>query len=146
MKKISYIILLLFLLFITSCNIEHIEDTNGKDDYSLCYLTDEDIIKSTSTLIQGSIHSTNGKRYKETVKKFSGVHNIINVKENNDTTFYIEFTVKSGNGLVAIISDKNIVKKIYANTNDTYILNSKTKYSIRVVGESCNYELVYVIK
>ena len=50
MKKISrFILLIILLLTLTGC-VEHIEDTNGENNYSLETITDQDILKGYPTI------------------------------------------------------------------------------------------------
>ena len=57
MKKIF--LLLMVMTSISLCSCSSIEDTNGPDDYSLCYYTEDDIkngIKVTSSFGSASSH------------------------------------------------------------------------------------------
>ena len=134
------------MMFITSCGLEHIEDTNGEDDYKLSTLTEEDIIDGTNTVVSGSIHSTKGSKHTEKVKKLSGISNILNIEDSKSRTVYINFKVKSGNGIVAIVSNGEITHFFETNT-DTYVtLRGGQEYIVKVAGESCNYELTIEVK
>lgn len=146
MKRIILMLIIMLMMFITSCGLEHIEDTNGADDYSLCVLTKEDIIKGTSTIIGASIHSNNGSFHKEKVKKLSGVTNILKVDDSKSRTVYIKFNINSGNGIVAIVSNGNITHFFETNTDAYVTLKGGQEYIVKVAGESCGYELEIDIK
>ncbi len=146
MKKYIFLLLLGCLMLITSCGLEHIEDKNGPDNYMLSTLTEDDIIKGTNIISSGSVYSTVGSKHTEKVKKFSGVSKVLKINDSSERTIYINFKVTSGNGIVAIVSNEKITYFFETNT-DTYVtLKANQEYIVKVVGESCNYELTIDVK
>ena len=146
MKKIFSLLIIIIMMFITSCGLEHIEDTNGEDDYMLSTLTKEDIINGTNTIISARVYSTKGSKHTEKVKKLSGVSNLLNIEDSKSRKVYINFKVNSGNGIVAIVSNGYITHFFETNT-DTYVtLKGGQKDIVKVAGESCNYELTLDIE
>ena len=141
MKKYVCLLLILSMLLITSCSLGHIEDTNGPDNYMISTLTEEDIINGTNSTSIGSVHSTVNSKHTERVKKFSGVSNILNLNDSSSIKLYINFKVNSGNGIVAIVSNGIITHFFETNTNTYVTLRGGQEYIVKIVGESCNYEL-----
>lgn len=149
MKKISKLLLIgLSVLSLSSCG--QIEDTNGADDYSIVTISDERIISGSSYSMMGSVssHKTTNTYSKGTFKcsKFSGVHEINSfTTKSNQLKYTIDFKVESGNCVLAIISDDEIIKKVEANTDTTFTLPYSSKQKLKVVGESAKFELEYYV-
>lgn len=150
MKKVICILMLFFVLTLSSCS--HIEDTNGPDDYSLSILTDDDIInKKGSTVTVGTVesHSKIGNKAtgKYTASKISGVTTIAEYSSSSSfISFEISFECAEGNGLIAIVTNGAIVKKVNPNETVSFTLNnSGYKYMIVVAGESAKIKINYVI-
>ena len=151
MKKIF--LLLMVMTSISLCSCSSIEDTNGPDDYSLCYYTEDDIkngIKVTSSFGSASSHIYLGDKLSGSysVMKLSGYHVIDNYStKDNSIKFNIEFTCESGNGLCVIMSGNVIVARI--NANETYqktISNEYKSYRLVLVGESAKAKVKYEIE
>lgn len=143
MKKYLLLILLSIVLLLTGCGLGHIEDVNGEDDYSLATLTDDNIINPTGSTKTSSFYTSMNKMYKVKVKKFSGVEELAEFKESYSVSLTVDFKVNSGNGLVVLVKNDEIVKRFEPNTVTQYNLQPYTEYSLRVAGETCNYELKY---
>ena len=151
MKKLLMILLVSVLMgILTGC--QHIEDSNGPDDYSITTFTDEDILKGynshisigmfrSSSYINGILKGT----YK--VSKFSGIYKVNNFKENSTiVNFTIQFICEEGNAMFVIVSDDKIVRKIEANSDLSFDLpNDGNNYKLLVVGESAKITLNYSV-
>lgn len=146
MKKIFILIMMIMMLSLTSCDFGQIEDTNGDDDYSLCYLTDEDILNSKSSSKVGSVSSRINNEGTTKAKKMSGVETILNIDEIYETKLTINFKVEKGNGVVTIVKNNQIVHILKANETKTFILLPGGKYTVKIAGESCQFELSYTIE
>ena len=151
MKRVILVLMILMVLPLTSCS--HIEDTNGPDDYSVVTITDEKIISGVySTMCVGvfetEIEVSDELTGSYKVSKLSGITEINTYRSRKDLiTFNIEFTCESGNAMIVIISNDEIIKKIEANQNVTFeVTNTDHQYKILLVGESAkasiNYEVV----
>lgn len=142
MKKILLVILL-FLL--SGCSIGQIADTNGDDDYSIETISNDEIIDGTSSFSVGSLEtSTNGvNKYK--VNKFSGVKTIDTFRLNNSIfTIEVDCTVSSGNFMLALTTDKKIVKEFNINSSDSFTINNFSgTYYLKIVGESAKFNITY---
>lgn len=150
MKKFLCLLLLFMVFGLTSCS--HIEDTNGPDDYSLETFSDEDIIYGSSTSTTFMVLETysvlNGKSTGSySVGKLSGVITVLEDDwSNRKLKFDIKFTCESGNAVVAVVSNNQIVRKIEANQDVIFeVVNSGYEYEIVLVGESAKVELKYEI-
>ena len=150
MKKIFFIFMLFLVLTLSSCS--HIEDTNGPDDYSLVTLTEDDILnRPNSTITVGTIQSNskigNKAQGSYSATKISGVTTIAEYNTiNSSISFEISFTCSEGNGLLAIVSNGEIVKLINPNETLSFTLNnSGYQYKIVVAGESAKLKVTYTI-
>lgn len=143
MKKINVFASLLILCTLTSCSL-HIKDTNGKDNYSLNTITDENILSPNGVVkiaaVQTSVNGSNV--YK--AKKYSGVEKIATYK--NGFTLYVNNVVKSGNFRICLVCDDVIVKDFAINNSDSFAaLDSKT-YDLYIAGESAQFEISYFVE
>lgn len=138
------------IIWIFGRGIEHIEDTNGPDDYSLTTITDENIInldvsainvKTQNSLISDTItYSSN---------KFSGVYEVF---LDNVITNYFEITVNhtqvnSGNFRMVLLVNDEIVHDFNLNKlTQTYSMeNVAGTVSLRIAGESADFMFDYSI-
>lgn len=145
MRKITLILFLFLILFLTGCGLGHIEDINGEDDYSLATLSEENLIKGTNSSSSfGSFTSTINNKFTQKVKKMSGTTKVVEL--NSNRSYSIEFLVKSGNGLIGIVCNDEIIKLVNPNTNASINVPSGKDYVVKIVGESCEYELVIIEK
>ena len=142
MKKVYKLIMILFIcMFLTGCFGSHIEDLNGETDYSLSTLTEENLISGSNTsIVAGSVITSTNKKFKQKVKKMSGVSLLFELDSND--TYTIEFNVTSGNGLVGVICDDEIIKIVEPNTQITITVPSKKDYEVKIAGESCEFEIL----
>ena len=150
MKKIIFIISLILLINLSGCS--HVEDINGPDDYSLATYTDDDIlngIRSTTTIgtlttrVEKNGHLT--ASYK--ASKISGCVVLESFKSNSDTiSFKFDFTCESGNALIVIVYNNEIIKKVEPNTEVSFELNNQgNKYKVWLIGESAKVAIKYEI-
>ena len=146
MKKVHKLIMILFIcMFLTGCFGSHIEDFNGETDYSLSTLTQNDLIGGTKTsIIAGNLTTSTNKKFKQKVKKMSGVSLLFELDSND--TYVIEFNVTSGNGLVGIICDDEIIEVVEANSKTTITVPSNKDYTVKIAGESCEFEILITKK
>ncbi len=152
-KKI-FLGILAVVLVVVACvwmfnpNLEHIEDTNGAENYSLQQITDENIInmdvgalnfkKATTLLSDMPTYSSD---------KFTGVAEIFveNMVANRyDITVY-NTVVNSGNFKIALVYNDEIVHEFKLNElMQTYTLkNVKGTVSLRIAGESADFKFSY---
>ena len=141
--KLSFLIIICFLL--VGCFGGHIEDLNGEDNFALSTLNENSLIEGTSSsIMMGNITSEINNKFNQKVKKFSGVSELYELDEN--CTYEIEFNVLSGNGLVGIISDNKIIELVNPNNKITIKIPNNSDYIVKIVGESCQFEIIIVEK
>ena len=149
MKKLAILIISLILASVCLCACVYIPDENGDEDYSLCKLTENDIISSTD--FQAMYSQKQGVQNGTTVytaKKLSGVYTVDKVYSNNAgaLTIYSTVTLTEGNVRICLVQDGKIVCDIPVGENmETKIENPSGNYQLRVAGESASLELEYEI-
>lgn len=146
MKKILLIICFIFLL--TSCkarSINEIEDENGPDDYSLVQLTDEDVIKSTSSISLISIYSNINDEGSAKIERFSGVKRLATLTKKDKVT--VDFEITSGNAVLCIVSKSEILHYFELNKdNQEYVIETNEKIYLKLAGESAKVDIKYTIE
>lgn len=134
-----------FLYSLIAGGLEHIEDTNGPDNYELTVITDEDIIDmemgslnvkmSTGLLNDGITFSSN---------KFTGVYRVFTTNFLFDSDFMMDvagFYVNDGNFKMAIINEGNIIAVIEPDMFASCQLEDLNgEFSLVIAGESADFE------
>ena len=132
-------------------NLEHIEDTNGADNYTLQTIKDSNIINMDIGAM--GLKTRKNKITRTTTyssNKFTGVAEIYgqNIYGNR-----IEFTINharvdAGNFKIVLLEDDEIVHEFTLNElTQTYVLKNPSGYiSLRVAGESADFQLDYVVE
>lgn len=138
--------------------MEHIEDTNGPDDYSLAVITDEEIAAKGKKMCVGGpntssskttflgMTTTSGTTYFS--DKFSGVRlmdtwNII----GGDLVFSLyDYEVTAGNFQMCIVHDGQVISTIEP-TEDGYVYFAMEDvepgvYDLYIAGESAAFEFM----
>ena len=155
MKKIcthllAFLLVLFFVFGGTGCTMEHIEDTNGADNYTLQTITDENIIH----LDMGSLgvneswdSITNITTYSS--KKFSGVYEIFgeNVITNRYEIILNHARVDEGNFRMVVVINDEIVHEFVLNelTQSVVLTDVRGYLSLRIAGESAKFMFDYYI-
>ena len=129
-------------------DIEHIEDTNGTDNYNLQQITDDNIIK----MDMGALNLNKPKELFNNLptfksNKFTGVSEIYlsNIVGNRfDITRY-NLWVESGNFKVVLVHNDEIVHEFKLNeVTEHYTLeNPNGTVALRIAGESAAFEFSY---
>ncbi len=138
---------------------EHIEDTNGPDDYSLCQLTMDDLLAEgyssnsfgSSTMKSGAATDVSGKlrdcdytKCTFRVKKFSGIRVLHATKTETDTlTLNIRAQVESGNLEVVILIDGSYYAHVPVNIYKTIMLENIAGklVVVKIAGESAAVDI-----
>ena len=134
-------------------DLEHIEDTNGPDDYSLTAITNENIINmdlgalSPCTIDRNQVLkeltgiSTGVRVYSD---KFTGVYEVLYSNYVLPSDFVIDltsFNVKEGNLRMVVVHNDEIVAELKPDNFVEYWLENVTgTVSLRIAGESASYE------
>ena len=150
------IILVLVIGFFFLPKMEHIEDTNGPDDYTLSTLTDADILAQKLTCTGGPNTSTGRislpggwelsggvKLYAE---KFSGITDILwaDYILPSDLTLTLDhFRVEGGNFRMMVINNGRIIADIQPGDNVDVLIEDLTGPTfVRIAGESAAFAIV----
>ena len=154
MKKIltfagvGVFIIVFVVMMLTSPKIEHIEDTNGAQNYQLHTITNSNIILrdiGAKGLVTTTNNLTNTTEYKS--DKFTGVEEIYgtNIIANRMDITMTNLQVNSGNFKAVVVLDDEIVHEFKNNEMmETFTLENPNGYvSIRIAGESADFYLTY---
>ena len=137
-------------VWIFSTDIEHIEDTNGPDNYTLQQINDANIINM-------DVGALNYKESKDVLSnaityssdKFTGVAEIYsnNIKGNRLDITVNHARVDSGNFRLVLLHRGEIVHEFRLNElMQTYTLkNPSGNVSLRIAGESADFKFDYHI-
>ena len=134
-------------LMLNDKKIEHIEDTNGAEDYSLQVITDENIeLMDYGAKGFGSTTDNITNRTVYSSKNYSGVTEVEGYTSVGDSyTAYVNyFDVKQGNAKLVLVVDDKIVHEFKPNeaAQEFTVEGTKGAYvSIRLAGESANFKL-----
>ena len=136
-----------FVIWMAGSDLEHIEDTNGPDNYSLQQITDYNIINMDIGALNVSKTKTPLSETEYSSDKFTGVYDIFTtdiVGNRFDVTLF-NTVVNSGNFKVVLIHNDEIVHEFRLNElMQTYTLeNPHGAVSLRIAGESADFEFSY---
>lgn len=149
MKKISrFILLIILLLTLTGC-VEHIEDTNGENNYSLETITDQDILNGYPTISVRQSMVRKNNEYKYSVKKLTGVEEVFKGGfKNEDVAITINTSVEEGNAKIVLVYKNQIIKKFLLNSENQVfsMLNVDGEIKIIVAGESAKITLDFIVE
>lgn len=126
------------------------KDTNGEDNYSLCKITDEDIIEGmdSSTLNIVTFDEVKNE-YWYLGKLFNGSTTLgtANSLTSSNTIEIQKFSVTNGNARLLILADDKIVHDFIPNeSGQNFSLNNlEGEILLVVAGESANFEVVFKV-
>jgi len=140
---------------LTSPRPEHIEDTNGADNYSLQTITEQDVVEQQMGS-RGSINKnesqlgniSSGTKYSS--KKFTGVNRLYTATIFKGSDIYVSlssFEVKEGNFAFYIVFDGEVVGKLEPSDDvvSEFTLENVEKtgdLEYIIAGESANFSFV----
>ena len=124
--------------------VEHVEDTNGADNYELQTITDEDIVNMEMGAKGYAVTTHNITKTTEISSgKFTGVHRVVysNLLGKSDFVLNIHnFKVEGGNFKMAVVHDGGIVDVLTAETAENYVLEDVSgTVSLVIAGESADF-------
>ncbi len=133
-----------------SSDLEHIEDTNGTDNFKLQTITDANIINrdigamglkiSADSISNTTTYSSN---------KFTGVEEIYgtNIWGNRFEITVNHTKVDSGNFKIVLLENDKIVHEFTLNElTQTFVIDNPDGYiSLRIAGESADFKLDYYV-
>ncbi len=147
------------VLMITSPKPEHIEDTNGADNYALQTITEQDVAEQkmgsrgsvseseTQYNIAG-LSISDGRKYSSS--KFTGVYRLYDTTLFKGSDIYVnlaEFEIKEGNFAFYIVFDGEVVGQITPSeigASEFTLENVEKTGSLEYViaGESASFEFI----
>ncbi len=143
----AVVLVIVGIVWFVNDDLEHIEDTNGADDYSLTTITDDQIINKSmgsmgfSKTERKSLLSNGTVEFSS--KKFTGVYEVFysNYIGKADFELHLDnFVVNEGNFKMVVVNDNKIVATIEPGTTIDYRLEDVTgTVSLIVAGESANF-------
>lgn len=142
----AVVLLIVGVLWIIFGGIEHIEDTNGADNFSIQTITEQQIVD----LSMGSRGGPNisksiltGNNLEFSAKKFSGVYEILYDNFIGESDFQLDLTnyvINGGNFALVVVHDGEIVATLEPDMFVSYRMEDITGYvSLRIVGESADF-------
>ena len=144
--KICAIILLCMIiaLSLSACG-NHIEDTNGDDNFSLETITDSDIESGkTNTVVYSESKMTVGNKTTYKAKKLSGIKKLEDINVNKSFTITSDMTVSAGNCRLVLLKNSQILQDLNINGSEKLTFESG-RYSLMIAGESATVSLTYTI-
>lgn len=131
-------------IMLFNTDLEHIEDTNGADNFELQTITDEDIAK----IEMGSLNvttSTNSITNMTEISssKFTGVYEVLYTNLIGKSDFLLniyDFQINSGNFKMVVVHDGEIVHTITPENAEEFLLEDISgTVSLVIAGESADF-------
>ena len=129
--------------FLTS-DLEHIEDTNGPDNYALAVITDEDIVKQEmGALNVGLSKDVFASGVTCSSSKFTGVYRVFqtNFLFNSDFRMdLLNFHVNSGNFRMCLVNNGKIIAEVEPGmTSEVLLHDLNGSFELVIAGESADF-------
>ena len=125
---------------------DHIEDTNGPENYALQKITDQEIIDKSTGSIGGPDISRSiltGDAVNFSAEKFTGVYEILYDNYIGKSDFEVNLTayeIYEGNFKIVVVHNEEIVATLEPDIFVDYRLEDITGYvSLRIAGESASF-------
>ena len=125
-------------------DLEHIEDTNGANNFALQQITDENIVqKNIGALNVGTKTNSITNMTEIYSNKFTGVYEVLytNLLGKSDFVLNIyDFKINSGNFKMVVVHDDEIVHTITPENADEFVLEDISgTVSLVIAGESADF-------
>ena len=153
MGIVAVVVVVVCAVSFLSSDLEHIEDTNGPDDYALTTITDENIVN----MDMGALNAVGITESGVSIAGFS-MNSAVNFSSDNFTGVYeimynsyilpsdcvirlLDLKVKSGNFRMAVVHDGEIVEIIEPSDEiiECRLEDVTGTVSLRIAGESAAY-------
>ena len=141
---LAVVLVVIAVIWFLGDDLEHIEDTNGPDDYTLTTITDQQIIdRSTGCLNVKTKTGLLSDMVEFSSDKFTGVYEIMynNYIGSVDVLLNLyDFTVTSGNFKMCVVNEEEIVAVLEPDDMVEYLLEDVSG-TVRLViaGESAEF-------
>lgn len=126
--------------------VEHVEDTNGPDNYNLQTIRDHEIVEMSTGALGGPKRSQNvltGDSIHFSAEKFTGVYEILYDNLLGKSDFWISLTnyeITGGNFKMVVVHDDRIVATLEPGLMVDYRLEDVSgRVSLRIAGESAAF-------
>lgn len=148
MKKLLYgvlglVVLVVGVIWFLTDGLEHIEDTNGADNYALVTITDQDIIdRKMGSMGLGKSTNNLNNTVKFSSNKFTGVEEIMwtDILFSTGVTMEIlDFEVNAGNFKMAVVNESEIIKVIEPGESLVDLGAIEGSVSLVIAGESADF-------
>ena len=131
-------------VMLLNSDLEHIEDTNGPENFELQTITDEDIAKIEMGSLNVSTSTNSITNMTEiSSKKFTGVYEVLYVNLLGKSDFLLnlyDLNLNSGNFKMVVVHDGKIVKTLTEeNYEQTLIEDIDGTVSLVIAGESADF-------
>ena len=145
MKKLSVLLLALALLLSACGSLTHIPDTNGAEDFSLCSITQEELVaKSTHVLQQKTVSSSSNGRASFRTQKLSGITEIYRFtnRDGGARVFTVSSDLTEGNFKLYFYSDGKILYDVpVGQTVSITLTGVEGPCALRAAGESAAFSV-----
>ena len=143
---VALVLIVTAVIWLVVGGTDHIEDTNGPEDFSLQTITDQQII-------DGSIGAKGGPTISRSLllndaiefssKKFTGVYEILYdnfIAPSDFEVDLVSYTIREGNFKMVVVHDDKIIAVLEPDQFVDYRIENITGYvSLRIVGESASF-------
>ena len=113
-------------IMLFNTDLEHIEDTNGADNFELQTITDEDIAKIEMGSLNVGVSTNNITNMTEiSSSKFTGVYEVLYTNLIGKSDFLLniyDFQINSGNFKMVVVHDGEIVHTITPENAEEFLL------------------------
>ncbi len=138
------VVVIIGAVMLFNSDLEHIEDTNGAENFALQTITDEDIAKIEMGSLNVGISTNNITNMTEvSSKKFTGVYEVLYINLLGKSDFVLnlyDFKVNSGNFKMVVVHDGKIVKTVNEkNYEEILIEDINGTVSLVIAGESADF-------
>ena len=148
---VAVVLVAVGFLWLGKTNLEHIEDTNGADNYTLQVLTDDNIrnLDVGARNVGQSSSILTGDTVTYSSKKFTGVYEVFstNIITNRYEITVNHARVDAGNFRMVLCVDNEIIHEFALNElTQTFVLeNVRGTISLRIAGESADFIFDYYV-
>ncbi len=138
------VVVIIAAIMLLNSDLEHIEDTNGAENFELQTITDEDIAKIEMGSMNVTTSTNNITNMTEiSSKKFTGVYEVLYADLIGKSDFMLDlydFKVNGGNFKMVVVYDGKIVKTMTEeNYEETLIEDINGTVSLVIAGESADF-------
>lgn len=139
------VFLVVFVVWMWSSDLEHIEDLNGEDNYSLTTITEEQIKEHTMGYLnlKKSKGILSGNFIEFSSDKFTGVCEVFSQNMILNSDFVLDvtnFVIEEGNFEMVLLLDGEIVTRLEPDTFVTYQMEKVNgRVSLVIAGESAKF-------